>query len=406
MLLYISSTLSGSHGLGQSGLDVLVALLESGHPTLVCTKDSTKFTNDLCKFTSLTPDIARLEGNLKLPKKVGRYFVKILIQRVKQKIFTENVNQKFLTKISSCSPKLVIVNSIGSHDFWIKVKQEIPDFHKSVLIVRESPRHFHASTKLSLSKVIQTLQQYDYLIFVSKNCQNEWLELAKLNPNRLFYLPNCCREDLVAKIKSKSRVSLRKKLNLSPGKLTISCVASLQPRKGQDILVNVFPSIISMVPDVKLYLIGPVNSIHHGQWFDSLSNKISSEKLCKNIKYLGPKKNSLEYIYASDFVILPSRAEAMPRVILEAMALGTPIIASDVDGVSELIENRKSGLLFASENHEELISAFDFAVNYPKEIEKMTQIAEKRYWEKFSRLKQISRYRHVIDQMLDQENLC
>ena len=54
---------------------------------------------------------------------------------------------------------------------------------------------------------------------------------------------------------------------------------------------------------------------------------------------------ALKRIASADIIVLPSRTEALPRVILEGMAFKKPIIASDVGGVSELIENNIQGLV-------------------------------------------------------------
>ena len=108
----------------------------------------------------------------------------------------------------------------------------------------------------------------------------------------------------------------------------------------------------------------------------------------------------MEFIYGADVLVLPSRAEAMPRVILEAMALGTPVIASDVDGVSELIENGKSGFLFSPTDTPSLVSAFHAWKNELNNIDCIIENAQQKYWDNFSRKQQIQRYQQAVSYML------
>jgi glycosyltransferase involved in cell wall biosynthesis len=66
--------------------------------------------------------------------------------------------------------------------------------------------------------------------------------------------------------------------------------------------------------------------------------------------YLGYRDNSAEYMKASDFLVLPSLYEGLPNVVLEAMAVGTPVIAASVSGVPEIIEHMETGLLVEPED--------------------------------------------------------
>ena len=235
-------------------------------------------------------------------------------------------------------------------------------------------------------------------MFVSSHCRDEWAKLADLNGNKLLYIPNCCREDLVEQLRVQNRLTIREKLGFPKNELVAVCVASLQPRKGQDILIDVFPEILSIIPNLKLYLIG--QTCYDKNWTNSLLNKIASNDWGEHVEYLGPKENALEFIYGADVLVLPSRAEAMPRVILEAMALGTPVIASDVDGVSELIENGKSGFLFSPTDTPSLVSAFHAWKNELNNIDCIIENAQQKYWDNFSRKQQIQRYQQAVSYML------
>ena len=116
------------------------------------------------------------------------------------------------------------------------------------------------------------------------------------------------------------------------------------------------------------------------------------------------RSDGLSFIYAADVLILPTRAEALPRVILEAMALKTPIIATDVDGIPELIENEVDGLLIPPDNSEKLIEAIKWMYKNNEDREKFAEVAHKKYWSYFSRNHQIKRYANLIDELSKNKN--
>jgi len=117
------------------------------------------------------------------------------------------------------------------------------------------------------------------------------------------------------------------------------------------------------------------------------------------LHFLGEKKNALEYLYAADLLIFPSRAEAMPRVILESMILRTPIISTDVDGIPELITHGQHGLLFRIENSDELAELIYTVSTNRVFSEKLSTNAQMHYWRDFSRQKHASRYKKLLDKI-------
>ena len=77
-----------------------------------------------------------------------------------------------------------------------------------------------------------------------------------------------------------------------------------------------------------------------------------------NVHYLGyqPKQDVLSLIHGSDLLIQPSLEEGISSTVLEAMACGTCILGSDIEGISEIVENNKTGLLVEPNNRDELLN--------------------------------------------------
>jgi len=117
--------------------------------------------------------------------------------------------------------------------------------------------------------------------------------------------------------------------------------------KGVDILIRAFKSIMAEFPDYTLKLMGHCPD---RKYLDKLAGGSPQIEFLKP----GPYELALRMIGACTVYVLASRTEGMPRVLLEAMAARKPIIASAVAGVPFLVKNNDDGLLFESENVEEL----------------------------------------------------
>ena len=104
------------------------------------------------------------------------------------------------------------------------------------------------------------------------------------------------------------------------------------------LIIKNLKEICNLIPNFKLILLGRKNQI----FFNKLNKILLNSELKEKVEYIHHQPNAIEYIYAADVLLQPSRSEALPRTILEAMALKTPIIASDVDGIPELVEDGMS----------------------------------------------------------------
>ncbi|MDJ0510474.1 MAG: glycosyltransferase family 4 protein [Crocosphaera sp.] len=400
MILYIAKDLTGLTGGPQAGKDILISLLASEFPiTVISQSKQNSFLlpqekNGKCLNIPDWLLFSKEKAIIKPPQRksqIPNYLIDLLQNKLNQLFNSVQKN-----KLRQLDQQLIIVNGLGNHLFWENINPEVT--HKKALIIHESPRHFQKPSYLSLDYAIEAFQNYSYFIFVSSRCRDEWADIASLDQEKLLYIPNCCQEDLIKQVREKQMSTLRQELGFPQDQLVAVCVASLQPRKGQDILIDVFPEILDILPNLKLYLIGPTG--YTAKWSKSLLKKIASSGWGDHVEYLGPKDNCLDFIYGADVLVLPSRAEAMPKVILEAMALGTPVIASDVDGVRELIQDGQSGFLFSPDNPSTLVSAFQAWKNELNNIDCIIENAEEKYWESFSKEQQIQRYKQAVSYML------
>jgi len=301
-------------------------------------------------------------------------------------------------RVSKLTPALMVVNDIYAH----RRLERLRDWRcpQRVLILRASPSMMagaYEGSPRQLERVTRELSAYGSVISVSRVVLEKWQQLGVLAGQRCFTIPNCAREEEAGRVASMDRGALRRRLGMGDEDFVAVCVASVQRRKGQDILLDNWTPIAAALPRLVLYLVGPVPEGRGGEeWI----LRIQQGAYHGRVRYVGARTNALEYIYAADVKVLPSRSEAMPLSVLEAMVLKTPVVAAAVDGIPELIRDGEEGRLFSPEEPHELVNGLAEMGASEKTRAAYAERAARRYWNEFSRCRQVKRYKQLVDELL------
>jgi glycosyltransferase involved in cell wall biosynthesis len=159
----------------------------------------------------------------------------------------------------------------------------------------------------------------------------------------------------------------KSELNLNSNDLVIMHVANLRPVKGHRYLIEAFAPVVSQFPDAKLLLIGKDEL--NGS-LESLAQKLG---IANNVLFLGQRTDVSDLLMIADICVLPSLSEGLSNAILEYMAYAKPVIATNVGGNPELIENGYNGILVERENTLQLTQAL---IELLKDKEKRIMMGE------------------------------
>lgn len=125
-------------------------------------------------------------------------------------------------------------------------------------------------------------------------------------------------------------------------------VANLRPEKGHDVLIEAAALVLRRYPDAHFDIVGD------GPQRTSLIARADEAGVSHAMTFLGHRDDVAARLEASDVFVLPSRSEAFPNAVLEAMAAGLPIVASGVGGIREVIDHEHTGLLVPPDDSQAL----------------------------------------------------
>jgi len=145
--------------------------------------------------------------------------------------------------------------------------------------------------------------------------------------------------------------AFRKSLGIENSARIIGHVARLHHQKGQRYLLEAFEQVLKRYPDTVLLIVGD------GPLRNELETLASDLRLADHVRFLGFRQDVPNILSVIDLFVLSSLWEGLPIVLLEAMAMGKPVVSTDVDGIRELIVQRQEGLLAPPKNPARLAEA-------------------------------------------------
>ncbi|HXI80929.1 MAG TPA: glycosyltransferase, partial [Verrucomicrobiae bacterium] len=194
----------------------------------------------------------------------------------------------------------------------------------------------------------QLTPSMDQLIAVSKSIERKIADEHRTGaPVRLIYNG----VDLERYDHQDPCCTLREEYGMEPGSQIVGVVARLEPEKGHQTLIEAWPRVLRKVPDAYLLIVG------EGSRRDFLEQWAAAHKVAHRVVFTGRRDDIPAVTAALDVAVLPSWREAQGLSILEAMALSRPVVASDVGGIPEMVEDGVTGLLVQHDNPVALAAA-------------------------------------------------
>ncbi len=187
------------------------------------------------------------------------------------------------------------------------------------------------------------------------------------------------------------RIRARAALSETAGsRVLLGVVAQLSPWKGQDTAIEALALLSGEGIDAHLLLIGSAKFVASATRFDNeayvarLRKLISDAGLDDRVSWLGEREDVPELIRALDVLLLPSWEEPFGRALIEAMALGVPVVSTNVGGPKEIFDDGREGFLVPPRDPAAWASAIRRIAENPARAEEMGRAGRLRVEQRFT----------------------
>ncbi len=186
---------------------------------------------------------------------------------------------------------------------------------------------------------------------------------------------------------------------LSDNSIVIGTVGRLAAVKNQASLIAAFELLMQTASEhrskLRLIIVGD------GPLRDSLKQQVRELGIEQSVWMAGDSRDVPELLRMMDLFVLPSLGEGISNTVLEAMATGLPIVATDVGGNPELLEDGVNGRLVPVNDHQTLVSVLDQMISQKELLKSMGSLSLQKVGQKFNWNKTVDRYLAVYDDLLD-----
>lgn len=189
--------------------------------------------------------------------------------------------------------------------------------------------------------------------------------------------------------------SVREELGLEADSFVVGMVSALRHEKGHDLAVAALESLRDEFPHLRLLIVGM------GPAHDTIARL--ARPLGDRVVFAGPRSDVMSVFDAIDVCVHPSRSDAFPTTLLEAMAASVPVVASAVGGIPEIIEAGRQGVLVpAPPRAADLAEAIRGMVRDPERRRELAREGKRRYESRFTAAVSMARTRELYEEVLSE----
>ena len=209
----------------------------------------------------------------------------------------------------------------------------------------------HAPWKRTVLCAIEKLLDRftDHYVAVSRDLLDQGVRAGIFRAERVTVIPNFLPLDHVPP--TIDVAAKRRALGIPDGCPVIGTVTRLEPQKANEIFVRAAARMASKMPDLITLIAGD------GPQRAELEELARHLGVAERVRFLGWRTDAVELMATMDIFCMTSRWEGCPMVLLEAMALQRPVVATDFGGVREIVVNEETGLVVALEDSEAFAGA-------------------------------------------------
>ena len=281
-------------------------------------------------------------------------------------------------------PAIVVTQSINAHVVGHLIARKVGSPHVTTEHFNLGPGAPRAGHREALARMVAP--RVDCAIAITERQIPRLLKLG-YRRERIRIIPNGVAE-IVA---STSASSVRSRLGIERDAFLAVLVATLRPEKDPAVFVRAVQMAQKSESRVRGVVVGG------GPQFDHVKALAGEGAI---VSMTGPRSDVPDILGAADVVCLSSTAEGLPMIILEAMAAGKPIVATEIGGVADAVQNDRTGILVPVGDVQAFAAALVRLAGDAELAARMGQAGRERHRTHFSYERMIDEYADVLDSML------
>lgn len=227
-----------------------------------------------------------------------------------------------------------------------------------------------------------------HLVAVSHELARHLSRDLLINPSRIKLIPNGVQ------LRKAQGPSVRDELHVAPDEPLLLAVGNLYPVKGHEYLIDALALLMRRHPRAHVVIAG------RGQLANELRARARHVGVSDHVHLLGLRSDIPELLAAADIFVLPSLSEGLPLALLEAMATGRPIVASDVGEVRSALGDGEAGLLVPPGDRAALAGALDSLLSDRRAARTLAMRAQQRAAAEYDMSRMTERYAALYRDLL------
>lgn len=234
-------------------------------------------------------------------------------------------------------------------------------------------------------------------ILVNADAVKQWLLADGYDASKIVVIPNGVDLRRFGRI---DRAAVRKSLGVPESARLVGVVSRLSRLKGIEDFLMAASMVAGIMDDVRFVIVGEPSPINDTAYLDELSELARTLHVADKVVFTGLRSDVPEIMSTLDISVMPSLNEALSNVLLESMAAGTAVVATNVGGTSEALKDGVNGVLVPPSRPDLIAAAIERLLNAPSQAQQLGITARKTIEDRFSLDRMVQSTESLYDRLL------
>ena len=235
-------------------------------------------------------------------------------------------------------------------------------------------------------------------VLVNAEAVKTWLVNDGFSPSRITVIPNGV--DLSRFETRANPAAVRRSLGVPEHAPLVAVVSRLHRLKGIEDFLDAAALVAAGHPDARFLVVGEPSPVDNVAYLEELSQRAERLGIGDRVIFTGLRDDVPALLSAVDVSVMPSLNEALSNVLLESMAAGAPVVATDVGGTTEALEANRNGLLIPPSNVAAMTAAINRLLADPQWARELGTRARQAIVDKFSLDRMVAATAAIYEELL------